>query len=426
MESKNKKYSVCIIGGGASGLFAAANLLKKGLSVVVCERNAKVGRKLYITGKGRANITNACPANEFIENVVNGKKFLRSAIYSFPPEKTEEFFENAGVRLKTERGNRVFPQSDKAADIIDALLKACKGADFLFETRALRFRISENEDSDLPKVIALETDKCDIFADSYIIATGGVSYPLTGSTGDGYRLTCELPLIQKYEIVPPRAALCPLLSKDSSAELYPVGLSLKNVACAVFKSERDNKPVARDEGEMLFTDKGVSGPIILTLSSLINREAFPLVLSLDLKPALTREVLDARLLRDFELYKNKELKNALDDLLPRSLIPYLIFRTGIPPEKPVNSITKEERKKLLSALKGLTFTITSPAPLSEAIITSGGITLTQVDPKTMRGKLTDNLYFIGEVLDVDALTGGFNLQIAFSTAVAAITAIAQR
>lgn len=383
-------------------MFAAA-VISKYASVVVFERNEKVGKKIYITGKGRCNFTNLCSPDEFLASVVSGGKFLIGAVNSFQPRDAVAFFERLGVRSVTERGNRVFPLSGKASDITAALTKE-------IERNGGEIRYNMRVDD-----IAVEGDgfivKCEgkhFLFDKVILATGGASYPSTGSTGDGYGFAKSLGHTVR-EIKP---ALCPIVLKEDVSMLE--GLSLKNVAVKV-----TGEVTTSEFGEMLFTHNGVSGPCILTLSSEINRAKGEIKLSVDLKPALDFDELDRRLLRDFEANINKDFKNSLFGLLPRSLIPYIIERCGIYPDKKINLITKEERRKLVELLKNLTFTVDRLEKIDYAIITSGGVSLKEISPKTMESKLVPGLYIVGELLDVDALTGGYNLHIAWATAFAA-------
>lgn len=392
---------VAIIGAGASGLMAAVSAAQSA-DVTVYEKNQKTGKKLFITGKGRCNLTNLCSPSECIDNIVNGKKFLYSAIYSFPPQKTVDFFENLGVKLKVERGRRVFPVSDKSSDIVAALTRAAarSGVKFVFsevyciDKTAGGFEVKTCD------------ERCEY--DKIILACGGMSYPATGSTGDGYKFAQKF----GHEIVRPRPALVPLILKDDVACLQ--GLSLKNVSASVTTGKTGKKYT--QFGEMLFTGSGVSGPIILTLSSFINKyDLDGAKLSVDLKPALDPEVLDKRLVHDFQKYQNKCFKNSLNDLLPKKLIDFFVAKCGIDPDKKVNAVTKAERAKIVGMLKNLEFDIHACDRIEAGIITAGGVALDAINPKTMESKLTPGLYFAGEVMDVDALTGGYNLQIAFAT-----------
>lgn len=395
---------VAVIGAGASGLMAAYAAAVNGNDVTVYEKNEKSGKKIYITGKGRCNITNAVLPQEFLQNVVSNAKFLSGAIYSFPPEQTISFFEEQGLHLKTERGNRVFPVSDKASDITKYLELACKnvGVKFNFNKKVDNLKVLNSTVSDII------VNNNAIKYDKVIVCTGGVSYPLTGSTGDGYKFaeSCG------HKIIDLKPALCGLNLKGAFYSRLQ-GLSLKNVNLTV---SYDGKVIKSLFGEMLFTHFGVSGPIILTVSSLINRLDLNRVkLSLDLKPALTDEQLDGRILRDFSASPNKTLSAVLKALLPSSLIGEVLKRSGIDGDKRVNSVSKHERAALLTTVKNFDMLVASLRPFDEAIITSGGVDVKEVNPKTMESKLVHGLYFCGEVLDVDALTGGFNLQIAFAT-----------
>ncbi len=394
---------VAIIGGGASGLFAAA-VISKYASVTVFERNEKAGKKIYITGKGRCNFTNLCSVSEFLASVIRGDKFLISAINTFPPQKTVEFFESNGLKCTVERGNRVFPSSNKASDVTATLLKLITAHGGAIEYDSRVESVSKTENGFLVRV----NGEAQIF-DIVVIATGGMSYPSTGSTGDGYKFAKAF----GHKIIPPMPALCPIILSEDVSLLE--GLSLKNVEVKI----RCEKKEYSQFGEMLFTHNGVSGPCILTLSSMINRMEGEKLLSIDLKPALSMDELDRRILRDFNAKINKDFKNSLDDLLPKSLIMYVIIRSGIDPNKKINSISKEERQRLAKLLKNMTFTIDSLDKIDNAIVTSGGVDTKEIDPKTMESKLVSGLYITGELLDVDALTGGFNLQIAWATAYAA-------
>lgn len=393
---------IAVIGAGPAGLLAAAEAAKAGANVTLFDKNEKAGKKLYITGKGRCNVTNMRSPGEFLEFVVRNRKFLYGTIYSFSPENTVELIESNGVKTKVERGNRVFPQSDKASDITKALVKNA-------ERYGVKFSYN-SEISDVSKVndmffITSRSGK-ERF-DKVIVACGGMSYPSTGSTGDGYAFAKKF----GHKIVELRPALVGLTLKESVKALQ--GLSLRNVTATI-----DGGGVNESRfGEMLFTSSGVSGPIILSLSSFVNRvgNVKGMTLSIDLKPAMSAEELDKRVLSDFNKNINKRFKNSLDELLPKSLIPYIIGVTGISPEKPLNSVTKEDRAKIVETLKNLKFGVAALGSLNEAVVTSGGVSVSEVNPKTMESKLVHGLYFAGEVLDVDALTGGFNIQIALST-----------
>ncbi|MBQ8717173.1 MAG: NAD(P)/FAD-dependent oxidoreductase [Clostridia bacterium] len=403
------KKGVAVIGGGAAGLRAAIHAAELGVPVTVYERNERCGRKLRITGKGRCNVTNHCTRDDFFANVPENARFLFSAWSRFDSAETERFFEQAGVPLKVERGNRVFPVSDKATDIVDALVRVCreKGISFIHE-RVDGLKI-END-----RVRGVLYGKKSMDFDVVIVATGGLSYPLTGSTGDGYRFAEAA----GHSIVPQQPSLVPLV-EDGRFCASVQGLSLKNVALSVTDRQK-NKVIFRDFGEMMFTHFGLTGPLVLSASAHLRpMERGRYTVSIDLKPALDEKMLDARLLSDFEKYKNKDFLNALGDLLPQKLIQPLVERSGIDPRKKVHTVTKEERRAFLQLLKGLTVEIKGFRPIEEAIVTKGGVKLTEIDPRTMASKKTAGLYFAGEVLDLDAYTGGFNLQIAFSTGVLA-------
>lgn len=397
-----ENFDVIIIGGGAAGLMAANTSTIYGKSVLLLDKNERLGRKLLITGKGRCNITNDCDANEFINNIPTNGKFLYSAISQFSTEDTKNFFEQLGVPIKTERGNRVFPQSDKAADVCNAMVKSCDKVQIKTK-RAVAIMYKDG---------VVTGVKCEsgeqYFSASVIIATGGKSYPLTGSTGDGYSLAKTV----GHTIIQIKPSLVPIESNDECCQDMQ-GLSLKNITVTLFDKE---KAIYTEMGEMIFTHFGVSGPLILSASAHIKAfEHNRFTLKIDLKPALTEEQLDARVLRDFEKYINKDFLNCLNDLLPKKMIPIIIMKSEIPPFTKVNIITKEQRKTLVSLLKNLIISVDGFRPIDEAIITSGGVKINEINPKTMESKIIKGLYFAGEVIDVDGYTGGFNLQIAFST-----------
>lgn len=383
---------------------AAAN----GNEVTVYEKNSKCGKKIYITGKGRCNVTNLVSAQEFLQNIVNNAKFLTGAIYSFSPERLYSFLEEGGCHLKTERGNRVFPVSDKASDITKCLQQYCEraGVVFKFDTKVQDIAILNSTVSGIIVNNAL------IEYDKVIVCTGGLSYPSTGSDGDGYRFAEKA----GHSIISLRPALCGInVIGNYCAEMQ--GLSLKNVSLSVFNGQ---KKLSQQLGEMLFTHFGISGPLVLTASSLITRLDLKNVkLVLDLKPALDIQTLDKRLLRDFSENPNKSISNCLKSLLPMAIIPEILRRANISPEKKVNVVSRTERTLLLTTVKNFDILISSLRGFEEAIITSGGVNVKDINPKTMQSKLIDGLYFCGEVLDVDAFTGGFNLQIAFATGFAA-------
>ncbi len=409
--------NVYVIGGGAAGLMAAYAAAKNGNNVTLIEKNEKLGKKIYITGKGRCNFTNDVSPDEFLQNVVRGEKFLRGSLYAFSSQKTIEFFENYGLSVKIERGNRAFPVSDHASDVTKTLEKACKsvGVTIQLNEKVEKIIVDNATMSDIgimPRIVKLQTDKNIYLCDEIIVATGGLSYPSTGSTGDGYIFARSC----GHTVSELKAGLCGLnLEGNTFKELQ--GLTLKNVSVTIKNGE---KTVFSDFGEALFTHFGISGPIILSASSIINRLSLgSLSLTLDLKPALDEQTLDKRLLRDFEKYKNKQILNTLGELLPQKLIAFVLKASNISEKKLVNILTKEERLRLVHTLKNLPLKIRSLRGFEEAIITSGGVTLTEINPKTMESKLVKGLRFCGEVLDIDAFTGGFNMQIAFATGYAA-------
>ncbi len=389
--------NVAVIGGGPAGMMAAIAAAEAGAAVTLFEKNEKLGKKLYITGKGRCNLTNTCELPAFFGNIPRGDKFLYSSIYSFTNDDLCRFFEDAGLKLKEERGGRIFPVSDKSSDVIKTLerrLKEC-GVKVRLKTEV--------------------KDPGSLDADAIVIATGGLSYQSTGSTGDGYRFAEEM----GHKLTEPVPSLVPLICKEDAVKELE-GLSLKNVSVRI---TADDKMIFDQFGEMLFTGNGVSGPVILTASSeagrAINRQDKTYRLHIDLKPSLSFEQLDKRILRDFEGEKNKAFKNSLGKLLPSKMIPVIIKLSGIDPFKKVNEITKKEREGLVKLLKDFILTIEKTAGFEQAVITSGGVSLKEVNPKTMESKKQPGIYFAGEVLDADAYTGGFNLQIAFSTGRAA-------
>ena len=404
-------FDVIIIGGGAAGMVAAITAGSRGKRVALLERNDRLGKKLRITGKGRCNVTNDCTAEDFFRNVPRNSRFLFSAVTAFPPARTKAFFEDQGCPLKTERGNRVFPVSDSAASIQEALDRGLRQARVHV---VLNARVSEILTAD-GAVRGVKTDKDTYYAPAVILATGGCSYPATGSTGDGYALAEAL----GHRVIPPVGSLVPL---EAAGEDCPEmqGLSLRNVSVRLLNEK--GKCVYKDFGELLFTHFGLSGPTILSASAHMDKPGTYFI-SIDLKPALEENKLNDRLLRDLEQYKNRSMANALTDLLPRSMIPVLLRRSSIPEELPANSLTKQQRRSLLENIKNLRFEITGKRPVAEAIVTSGGVRVSEVDPKTMASKLVGGLYLAGEMLDCDAYTGGFNLQIAWSTAYAAGQAV---
>lgn len=395
---------VAIIGAGAAGLMAAYAAASNGHSVTLFEKNEKSGKKIYITGKGRCNVTHDCTPAEFLQNVVNNSKFLTSSVYNFSPENCVEFFEEGGVRLKLERGGRYFPVSDKASDITKCLENYCKnaGVTLKFNERVLKLNILNSTMSGIITELGVYE------FDRVVVCTGGISYPSTGSTGDGFNFAteaghCITPLVQ---------GLCGLNLKGSYYKEIQ-GLTLKNVSLSI---KYDGKLIKEFFGEMLFTHFGISGPIVLSASSLINRlDLNKVTLLIDFKPTLSEEQLDKRILRDFDEYKNKTISNCLKELLPSAVIAEVLRRCRISSEQKVNSVTKTQRMALLTIVKNFDMFVASLRDFSEAIITSGGVSVKEIDPRTMESKLIKGLYFCGEVLDVDAFTGGYNLQIAFST-----------
>lgn len=396
---------VIVVGGGASGIMAAIIAAKKGDEVTLIEKNEKLGKKLFITGKGRCNLTTSKDIEEIIKNIPGNPKFMYSSLYTFSNMDLMNMVEEKGVRLKVERGDRVFPESDKASDIIKCFEK------YLYEYKVnimLNSNVTEIiDEGDRVTGVKINNNRI-LNSDVIILATGGKSYPLTGSTGDGYKFAEKL----GHRIVDIKPSLIPLVTKEGWVKDL-MGLSLKNVEL-IFKNK--NKTIYKEFGEMLFTHFGISGPIVLSASRKIG-DYLPgeIKAYIDLKPALNNEELDKRILKDFEKFKNKQYKNALDELLPQKLIPIFINLTGIDPEKQVNSISKDERYNIIKTLKAFELTIIGARPIDEAIITRGGVCVKDIDPGTMESKIVKGLYIVGELLDVDAYTGGFNLQIAFST-----------
>lgn len=404
--------NIAVVGGGAAGMMAAIAALEKGAAVTLFEPNKMLGKKLRITGKGRCNVTNDCTPQEFMQNITRNGKFMYSSVNRFTPSDVMAFFESCGVPLKTERGRRVFPQSDRAGDIVLSLEKKLRslGCD-IFRERVTSLK-TENG-----KITGLVTTEDEYSFDAVVLATGGVSYPGTGSTGDGHKMARELG-ITVTDLSP---SLIPIVTKEKTEEM--MGLTLKNVTLSVFRGE---KPVYSEMGEMLFTHFGVSGPLVLSASAHMQSGSVrDHKMTIDLKPALSEAELDKRILSDFEKYSNKDFVNSLSDLLPRKLIPSVIRKSGIPERIKVSSITKEMRARLVATLKAYPLTPVSFRPIDEAIVTCGGVSVKEIDPKTMMSKKVDGLFICGELVDLDAYTGGYNLQIAWSTGKAAGEAAAQ-
>lgn len=400
---------VAVIGGGAAGMMAAIKAADMGAQVTLFEKNDRMGKKLRITGKGRCNLTNDCEIGEFIKNVPTNPRFLYGALNRFSPEDTKEFFETLGVPLKTERGKRVFPCSDRAQDIVDALVAACRERKVKFVQKNITGLLMESD-----AVVGVCSEDTCYSSDAVIVCTGGASYRQTGSDGAGYRFARQVGL----QVTAIKPSLVPLVSRDKWCPQMQ-GLSLKNVSLEIFDTQT-NKSVFTDFGEMMFTHFGLTGPLVLSASAHIpDIETGKYEARIDLKPALDPKMLDARVLHDFSKFANRDFGNALDELLPQKMISVVIARSGIDPRKKVNSVTKEERQRLCEILKCFSVSLDGFRPINEAIITKGGVDVKQISPKTMWAKGIPGLYFAGEVLDVDAYTGGFNLQIAFSTAVVA-------
>lgn len=396
---------VIVIGAGPAGMMAAITAAKYGNEVILLESNEKVGKKLFITGKGRCNVTNSKDISEFFDFIPGNPHFLYSALYSYTNEDTINFFESQGIGLKSERGGRVFPSSDKSSDIIKGLVKE-------LNNNKVDIRLNSKVTDIIYKNSLINGVKINnnytLNADNYIIATGGVSYPLTGSTGDGLKFSKKV----GHNITKLKGSLVPIeLSNSWIGEI--MGLTLRNIGVSLYEEDK-KKPLYKEQGEVLFTSYGISGPLALKASRYIN-EGLKYYIFLDLKPALTLEELDLRVQKDFKKYINKEFKNSLDDMFPKKLIPIIISLSNINENKKVNEITKEERKSLVNLIKGIKLTIRKLRPIEEAIVTSGGVDTLEIDPSTMKSKLINNLSFAGEVIDIDAYTGGYNVQIALST-----------
>lgn len=406
-----QRADVVVIGGGASGMMCSAVAAERGLDVILLEPNKILGRKLRITGKGRCNVTNNCDIKEFLTNIPGDGRFLYSALNRLSPRDTMELFEGLGLKLKTERGNRVFPVSDNANDVAGALQRYMHRSGVRIERCSAKHILTENS-----AVVGVQTDEGVIDCRAAVICTGGLSYPLTGSKGAGYKMAQEL----GHTVTERRPSLVPLESNDEYCAQMQ-GFSLKNVTLSAFE---DGKLIYKELGEMLFTHFGVSGPLVLSASShMRNFGKANYTLSIDLKPALDEKKLDARLLRDFEKYANRDFANSLGDLAGKAMIPVLIELSGIPADTKVNSITREQRHALLTLFKNFPVSISGPRPIDEAIVTSGGVSTKEINPRTMESKLISGLHFAGEVMDLDAYTGGFNLQIAWSTAYTAANSL---
>lgn len=396
---------VIVIGGGPAGMFAAITAAEQGRRVLLMEANDRLGKKLLITGKGRCNVTNNCSSQEVLQNIPRNGRFLYSALDACPPSYVMEFFERNGCQLKTERGNRVFPISDKSQSVLDCLRKRLQQLNVKLLTARAEAILTEGN-----RVIGVKTKSGIVSADRVILCTGGLSYPTTGSTGDGYRMAAEL----GHTIIPAEGSLVPLETAGDTCQSMQ-GLSLRNAGVKLLSGK--GKLLYKDFGELLFTHFGVSGPTVLSASAHLKGDGCKLLL--DLKPALDEGKLNDRILRDLETFKNRTMENALTELLPRSMIPVVLALIGVPADLQANSFTKENRRKLVEVLKAFPIEITGKRPVAEAIITSGGIKVSEIDPKTMESKLISGLYFAGEIIDCDAYTGGFNLQIAWATAYAA-------
>ena len=400
---------VIVIGGGPAGMFAAIAAAEQGNRVILLERNNRLGKKLLITGKGRCNVTNACSVQEVLQNIPRNGRFLYSALENCTPSFVMEYFEKHGCSLKIERGNRVFPVSDRSQSVLDALQGHIKQLGVQIRYEKVKDILVQNG-----TVIGVKTDKGDLLAKNVILATGGVSYPATGSTGDGYKMAGAL----GHTVIPTEGSLVPLETEGEICQKMQ-GLSLRNVGVKLLDAK--GKVLYKDFGELLFTHFGVSGPTVLSASAHLKGEGCRLLI--DLKPALDEGKLNDRILRDLEMYKNRSMENALTDLLPRSMIPVVLEMLDIPFDLQANALTKQLRRNLVELLKAFPLNIRGKRPVSEAIITSGGIKVSEIDPKTMESKLVSGLYFAGEIIDCDAYTGGFNLQIAWATAHAAGMAV---
>lgn len=407
MKNPITTHDVIIIGGGAAGMLAGITCAQQGKSVLILDKNERLGRKLLITGKGRCNITNNCQRDELFKNIPHNPKFLYSAFSQFTPQDAIDFFESLGVATKTERGNRVFPVSDKAVEVVDALVKTLNK--YGLKTVRAKAEGLKLEDGQIKGVLC--ADNIIYNAKSVIIATGGRSYPLTGSTGDGYALATQA----GHTVSDVSPSLVPIVTQEKWCA-DAMGLSLKNVTLKVIDNSKNKRIVFEELGEMLFTHFGVSGPLVLSASAHMEElESNRYSLEIDLKPALDEQTLDKRLLREIATYSNRDFSNLLGSLLPQKLIAVVVGLSGINGDTKANSITREQRATLCKLLKSLPLTVKAFRPIEEAIVTRGGVSTVEIDPKTTESKLTKGLFFAGEVIDVDAYTGGFNLQIAFST-----------
>ena len=412
MSMKNRMdtamFDVIVIGGGPAGIFAAITAAEKGNRVLLLERNDRLGKKLLITGKGRCNVTNDCDEQEVLKNIPRNGRFLYSAMAALPPRAVMDFFESCGCSLKTERGNRVFPQSDKAVSILECLQRELRRLHVTVQTARVKEILAKDG-----QVSGVLTDYGEVNAPNVVLATGGLSYPTTGSTGDGLAMASRL----GHTVTPTEGSLVPLETMGEDCPRMQ-GLSLRNVGVKLLNEK--GKVLYKDFGELLFTHFGVSGPTVLSASAHLKGTCR---LVIDLKPALDEGKLDDRILRDLAMYQNRSMENALTDLLPRSMIPVVLDRLQIDPQMQANSLNKQQRRSLVELLKGFSLEITGKRPVAEAIITSGGVKVSEIDPKTMESKLIPGLYFAGEIIDCDAYTGGFNLQIAWATAYAAGCAV---
>lgn len=409
-------YDVIIIGGGPAGMFTAIQAAEqyrqqgKRRKILLIEQNEKLGKKLYITGKGRCNLTNATEVEHHLNQMTTNHKFMYSALYSYDSVQVIDFFERHRLKTKIERGNRVFPASDRSSQVIKTLVQSLTELGIEVKLREKGIDI----EAEAGKVVGVSTDKGRYQSPKIVIATGGISYPMTGSTGDGYRWAKQL----RHQLVPPIPGLVPLLSSDT-AILQLQGLSLKNTGLQLIEIQKNTETILyQDQGELMFTHFGLTGPLVLSAASSIPRTADyrRLQIRLDLKPGLTEEKLDARLLRDFAEASNKNIKNGLHQLLPSRLLPVVLAKAQIAEEQVIHSVTKQQRQRLVSVLKHFPISITGTAGFDQAIITRGGVSTNQINPHTMESTLIQGLYFVGEVIDIDSLTGGFNLQLAFSTA----------